>query len=251
MVRWWIAAAGLAQIGLGWGCEAGPVPLASLDARQAACESDPVPTCQAIAQMTTTPPEAPERPYIDAMIDACPVGGQANCEALSRWAADAGSEPLGLLEDNCAAGSAASCRVASVLRAEEAPSVSRALDHLAARLEAGQRCGDPLAEAGLSTDGLELIRCAPGRVHQLAALVGEYRVAADDVDAVEARLVGETGASPMRFVCCGWESPPHTFRGEDGETYQITIGSLGETTDRSRAQMPDVAIVVSRLLEQP
>ncbi len=117
--------------------------------------------------------------------------------------------------------------------------------------EAGKACGDLLADSGSSTDGLKLLSCGPGKTGQLDALVATYRVAAADVDTVEARLVKRTEVRKLRFVCCGWESPPHVFRGDDGEHYQLELASAEETDDRARERMPDLRVTVSRLLVLP
>jgi len=246
-----VGAVGLLQLGLTWACHGGSSSPPSVDAARAACEQDPAGACEAIGRSAAIAPGSPDRYYVDAMIDACPVGGAPNCVALADWTAGAGEDPLPLFRDNCAAGSVQSCRAASVLLAEESPPVSRALEHMARRLERGQECGDLLADAVSSTHGLELVSCQPSHVGQLAGLVAEYRVAARDVDGVEARLVAETGASPIRFACCGWESAPHVFIGRDGEHYQLVMRSARETDERARERMPDLTVTVAQLLELP
>lgn len=251
MTKWMVGTIGLLQLGLTWACHGGPDSPGSVDAARAACEEDPAGTCEAIARSAVIAPGSPSRYYIDAMIDACQVGGASNCRALGDWTAGSGEDPLQLFKDNCAAGSVQSCRAASVLLAEETPPVSRAFEHMARRLDVGEGCGDLLANAGSPTDGLELLSCQPSHVGQLAGLVAEYRVPARNVDAVEARLVADTGAPPIRFVCCGWESPPHVFRGKDGEHYQLVMSSTQETMDRARERMPDLKVTVAQLLELP
>jgi len=234
------------------GCTTAPSPEAStLQKKLLACEAAPAATCRAEAASYDAHPDAPEQYYVKAFADACDVGGVANCETLVQWTSGVGGQPVPQLRANCEQGAVASCRAAATLLAEDEPEQATSLKRLADRFTTGETCGDLLASAGATIEGVTFLACRPGQAAQLDAHVAEYRIRGADRSHAVAALVQRTGIQQPRFVCCGDESPPHFFTGTGGASYEVTLNSWEEHSEVGEAARADLRLVVKRLLQEP
>ena len=68
---------------------------------------------------------------------------------------------------------------------------------------------------------------------------------------VEGKIVGSFGMKPLKFACCGWESPGNaSFRDAHDNEYEIQMSS-GETTEKNWLKIPTFYVTVYKLLELP
>ncbi len=72
-------------------------------------------------------------------------------------------------------------------------------------------CGDLLQNYAQKPYGVNFVDCKEGSGQVIAEAI--YKVAAEDVDAVEQFFVNSYGMGELEFVCCGWEP-------KDGKTGQ-------------------------------
>lgn len=121
-------------------------------------------------------------------------------------------------------------------------------------------CGDFLARAGHKPAHLQFTGCEPGHSAQIRVLRATYRVAGRFAAGVETALIQTTGMPPLRFICCGWESPPDgqgvrygRFPGSHGFDHEVHMHSE-ETLVDQRADWPAIGsfhVQVELPLESP
>lgn len=96
-------------------------------------------------------------------------------------------------------------------------------------------CEDFLAAWGDKPAAIEYQGCRQ-EFGQGRSLVARYRLDGAAAAEVERYLQRRFGIEALRFRCCGWEAPPHSWRDpRTGHNYLIGFGSE-ETLVSSRAQ---------------
>ena len=113
-------------------------------------------------------------------------------------------------------------------------------------------CGDFLDKQGDKPAYIEYQGCHAEYEGQGKPLVARYRL--DGTHAAEAEdfLRRRYGIQPLRFVCCGWESTPHSWV-DDGHAWNLVFASE-ETLLSARAQwsrIPTFHIRVEQYTEEP
>ena len=113
-------------------------------------------------------------------------------------------------------------------------------------------CGDFLDKRGDKPAYIEYQGCHAEYEGQGKPLVARYRL--DGTHAAEAEdfLRRRYGIQPLRFVCCGWESTPHSWV-DDGHAWNLVFASE-ETLLSARAQwsrIPTFHIRVEQYTEEP
>jgi hypothetical protein len=115
-------------------------------------------------------------------------------------------------------------------------------------------CGDFLKQFGMERPDVIFFGCERHleRNPDADRPDATYRVAGKDLAHVEAWLMRAFHAKPLRFVCCGWETPTVWFKARDGAYYEIGFG--GETAFNRRKDWPKVpylTLSVTRDIEEP
>lgn len=121
-----------------------------------------------------------------------------------------------------------------------------------AKATSAPACGDFLDKQGDKPAYIEYQGCHAEYEGQGKPLVARYRL--DGTHAAEAEdfLRRRYGIQPLRFVCCGWESTPHSWV-DDGHAWNLVFASE-ETLLSARAQwsrIPTFHIRVEQYTEEP
>ncbi len=111
-------------------------------------------------------------------------------------------------------------------------------------------CKDFLQEMGKKPAGLVFEGCAPGNKHQLKALVATYSVEGSKAKDVEQSFIAHFKLDPLKFACCGWDGRPTSFKGPNGDEYDLQMHS-GETLEKDWKKIKTFQVVVYKLLELP
>jgi hypothetical protein len=95
-------------------------------------------------------------------------------------------------------------------------------------------CADFLKRLRLARPDVMFVGCEKrhGSNPDADRLDATYRVNGRDLANVEAWFIRTFHAKPLRFVCCGWDTPPVAFKARDGASYELTFG--GETVVNRR-----------------
>ena len=114
-------------------------------------------------------------------------------------------------------------------------------------------CGDFLKQLRLARPDVVFVGCERRGDNEPNAerLDATYHVAGKDVAHVEAWLIRTFHAKRLRYVCCGWDAPPVSFKARGGQYYEIAFG--GETVFNRRKDWPKVPYLtldVTRYLQE-
>jgi hypothetical protein len=118
----------------------------------------------------------------------------------------------------------------------------------------GPECGDFLERLQLARPDVMFLGCERRGENEAQGgrLDATYHVAGKDVAHVEAWLIRIFHATPLRYVCCGWETPGVSFKARDGAYYEIAFG--GETVINRRkdwSKVPYLTLSVTHDLQEP
>jgi hypothetical protein len=108
-------------------------------------------------------------------------------------------------------------------------------------------CGDILKDLKLGRSDVSFIECEafPKGGEDGDGFKATYQVKGPDIANVEHWLIKLAHIEPLRFRCCGWDSPDGDFIGRDGRRYQIGIGGETIVNDRSEfAAIPFLNVFV-------
>lgn len=104
-----------------------------------------------------------------------------------------------------------------------------------------RHCGDLLARLHLKPPGLTFVGCSFLPDLQGKPLRATYRLPGRFAVETERFFVTKVGMPMLRRSCCQWDGPRHSFRGADGQEYDVSMTSA-ETTARIRAAWPHVRL---------
>ncbi len=113
-------------------------------------------------------------------------------------------------------------------------------------------CGDFLDKQGDKPGFIEYLGCHAEYEGQGKPLVARYRLDGAYAAQAEDFLRRRYGIARLRFVCCGWESTPHSWV-DDGHAWNLVFASE-ETLLSARAQwarIPTFHIRVEQYTEDP
>lgn len=97
--------------------------------------------------------------------------------------------------------------------------------------QSNEDCTDFLNIWDKKPASLEFLGCE--RVEKLPAvlLVTSYSVKNTEAKEVEDLLHNEFNMPRLRFLCCGWENRPASYKHSDGFEYKISMYSYGEPSN--------------------
>jgi hypothetical protein len=115
-------------------------------------------------------------------------------------------------------------------------------------------CGDFLRRLGLARPDIVFVGCEKRHMGEPDAdrLDATYRVLGKDLAKVEGWFIRTFHAKPLRFACCGWDTPPVSFKARDGAYYEVTFG--GETIVNRRkdwVKVPYLTLSVAHDAAEP
>ncbi|MNT66775.1 hypothetical protein D3C72_2048630 [compost metagenome] len=86
-------------------------------------------------------------------------------------------------------------------------------------------CGDFLQALGRKPAHVEYLGCELHDDRQAKPMIARYQVIGAHAAAAHAQLSEAFGLPPLLYVCCGWETAPHSWRGgQDGLQYGLGMG---------------------------
>jgi len=89
----------------------------------------------------------------------------------------------------------------------------------------GMPCGDFLQALGRKPAHVEYLGCELHDDRQAKPMIARYQVIGAHAAAAHAQLSEAFGLPPLLYVCCGWETAPHSWRGgQDGLQYGLGMG---------------------------
>lgn len=89
----------------------------------------------------------------------------------------------------------------------------------------GMPCGDFLQALGRKPAHVEYLGCERHDDRQAKPMIARYQVTGAHAAAAHAQLRDAFGLPPLAYVCCGWETAPHSWRGgQDGLQYGVGMG---------------------------
>ncbi len=127
-------------------------------------------------------------------------------------------------------------------------------------LESELNCADLIKEFSDLPQELKFQGCKPGNYHQIRALRAKYQVSGKDSLAIENFLITNYGMSPLKFVCCGWESVSNsqgrrhgTYTDHRGYYYELQMysGEVLIPEQLRRKDVPYFYVEIIASLENP
>jgi len=111
-------------------------------------------------------------------------------------------------------------------------------------------CADFLARASHAIEHLAFKGCSPDNQSQQILLRATYSVEGKNAKYIEKKLIRRFSMKPLRFICCGWESPggAGSFSDSANKRYSVSMHS-GETLETNWDKIPEFVVTVEHLLE--
>ena len=111
----------------------------------------------------------------------------------------------------------------------------------------GMPCGDFLQALGRKPANVEYLGCERHEDLQAKPMIARYRVSGAFASAAHAQLSQAFGMPPLQYVCCGWETAPHSWRdAPDGLQYAIGMGVEAPRHPRAEwGRIPAFSITVT------
>ena len=144
---------------------------------------------------------------------------------------------------------AAAILIGAMLSLAAAASVPSAEAQGIKALPEASQCADVLKRLRLERRDVVFVGCETRQAGDPDAdrLEARYRVAGKDLARVEVWFMRRFHGKKLRFVCCGWETPPVWFKARDGAEYELAFG--GETSVARRedwVKLPYLTLTVTR-----
>lgn len=127
-------------------------------------------------------------------------------------------------------------------------------------VESELNCADLIKEFKDLPQELKFQGCEPGNYHQIRVLRAKYQVTGKDSLAIEKFLIDNYGMSPLKFVCCGWESTSNSqgrrygaYTDRRGYDYELQMysGEVLIPEQLRRQDVPYFYVEIIGLLEDP
>ena len=112
-------------------------------------------------------------------------------------------------------------------------------------------CSNFLVDLGIKSDKLIFTGCTNGIGFgtNLPAQTASYKISGKDVKFVEQMLISRFKILPLKFACCGWDTPP-TFFQEDNIYYTVWMSS-DETLEKDWDKIQHFYVNVEKMWESP
>ncbi len=121
-------------------------------------------------------------------------------------------------------------------------------------------CVDLIKEFSNLPPEFEFQGCKPSNESQLRVLRAKYQIKGKDSVKIENYLIENYNMTPLKFVCCGWESITNsegrrygTYSDRRGNNYQITMysGEVQIPEQLKQENVPYFYVEVVGFLEEP
>lgn len=111
-------------------------------------------------------------------------------------------------------------------------------------------CGDHLQRLGGKPAALRYLGCNQLLDEQGQPFEARYSVAGSQAQAIQDYLTARFGMPPLRFICCGWHGPPHSYRDGSGYGHVLSFHS-DETLEKRWPQIGNFHLGVRLYAEDP